>query len=197
MYAVAGGASIRTRSAARLLHPAAQLNLASVSSALGCLFWFWTSRLRHGMLFRSFVHAFWQNERNSMDGCGASFSSKAKYQVREPHLRLSIRLCCFFHTMSAKRAFRLARRAEIVRMLFVGLGSGTETWDSRFGMRNREPGEWDSGFEGCRSDAVSWWLSGQIKRFRQGMRDASQEVSGKGLWLRSIEACQIVSPIAN
>lgn len=99
--------------------------------------------------------------------------------------------------MSAKRAFRLARRAEIVRMLFVGLGSGTETWDSRFGMRNREPGEWDSGFEGCKSDAVSWWLSGQIKRFRQGMRDASQEVSGKGLWLRSIEACQIVSPIAN
>lgn len=76
------------------------------------------------MLFRSFVHAFWQSERNSMDGCGASFSSKAKCQVKEPYLRLSIRMRCFFHTMSAKRAFRLARRAEIVRMLFVGLGSG-------------------------------------------------------------------------
>ena len=147
MYAVADGVSIRTRSAAQLLHPAVQLDLASISSALGC-FWLRTSRLRYGMLFRSFVHAFWQSGRNSTDGCGASFSSKAKYQVREPYLRLSIRMRCFFHTMSAKRAFRLARRAEIVRMLFVGLGSGTETWDSRFGMRNREPGEWDSGFEG-------------------------------------------------
>lgn len=137
MYAVAGGASIRTRSAARLLHPAVQLDLALISSALGCLFWFWTSRLRYGMLFRSFVHAFWQSERNSMDCCGASFSSKAKYQVREPHIRLSIRLCCFFHTMSAKRAFRLARRAEIVRMLFVGRGSEIETRESelRFGVR--------------------------------------------------------------
>lgn len=82
------------------------------------------------MLFRSFVHAFWQSERNSMDCCDASFSSKEKYQVREPCLRLSIRLRCFLHTMSAKRAFRLAKRAEIVRMLFVGLGPGTETWDS-------------------------------------------------------------------
>lgn len=107
-----------------------------------------TSRLRCGMLFRSFVHAFWQSERNSMDCCGASFFSKAKYQVKEPHLRLSICLCRFFHTMSAKRAFRPARRAEIVRMLFVGLRSGTEAWDSKFEVRNRKPGEWDSGLEG-------------------------------------------------
>lgn len=110
----------------------------SARSSLGferlrLLFWLRTSRLRYGMLFRSFVHAFWQSERNSMDCCGASFSSKAKYQAREPCLRLSIRLCCFFHTMSAKRAFRLARSVEIVRMLFVGLGSGL-----RFGVRDSE-----------------------------------------------------------
>lgn len=87
-------------------------------------FWFWSSSCGMGHAISFVCAAFWQSERNSMDCCGASFSSKAKYQVREPHLRLSIRLCCFFHTMSAKRAFRLARRAEIVRMLFVGLGSG-------------------------------------------------------------------------
>ena len=40
MYAVADGASIQIRFAARLLHPAAQLDLASVSSALGCFFGF-------------------------------------------------------------------------------------------------------------------------------------------------------------
>ena len=40
MYAVADGALIRARSAARLLHPAVQLDLASISSALGCFFSF-------------------------------------------------------------------------------------------------------------------------------------------------------------
>ena len=40
MYAVADGASIQIRFAARLLHPAAQLDLASVSSVLGCFFGF-------------------------------------------------------------------------------------------------------------------------------------------------------------